>query len=201
MAHPDGSCTPAALSSMWLLALITGDWLAEDDWLSRHMYACRATMSYLQVICEQHRLVEQHLDMFANPPGDAATQSKKVSHHEHAPSPCPSSQPSGNKLTRQAPSPAGHCQTQRRYAWDRFMSGWMHLSVATLLIPYMCCSSVCVLQPPPKDPSQLPSFASSRVTLAASTGILDLVRCATEAALRDAQALQAVYVADLRHNK
>jgi hypothetical protein len=36
-------------------------------------------MSYLQVICEQHRLVEQHLDMFANPPGDAATQSKKVS--------------------------------------------------------------------------------------------------------------------------
>jgi hypothetical protein len=57
------------------------------------------------------------------------------------------------------------------------------------------------MQPPPKDPSQVPSFATSRVTLAASTGILDLVRCATDAAIKDAQALQAVYVADLRHNK
>lgn len=27
----------------------------------------RAIMSYLQVICEQHRLVEQHLDKFAAP--------------------------------------------------------------------------------------------------------------------------------------
>lgn len=27
-------------------------------------------MSYLQVICEQHRLVEQHLDKFAAPAAD-----------------------------------------------------------------------------------------------------------------------------------
>lgn len=27
-------------------------------------------MSYLQVICEQHRLVEQHMDRFATPPGE-----------------------------------------------------------------------------------------------------------------------------------
>lgn len=28
-------------------------------------------MSYLQVICEQHRLVEQHLDKFTAPPASA----------------------------------------------------------------------------------------------------------------------------------
>ena len=32
-------------------------------------FTCRAIMSYLQVICEQHRLVEQHLDKFASPSG------------------------------------------------------------------------------------------------------------------------------------
>jgi hypothetical protein len=37
-------------------------------------------MSYLQVICEQHRLVEQHLDKFASQPGQQAPDqvSKKM---------------------------------------------------------------------------------------------------------------------------
>lgn len=30
----------------------------------------RAVMSYLQVVCEQHRLVEQHLGKFAHPDVD-----------------------------------------------------------------------------------------------------------------------------------
>ena len=44
--------------------------------------ACRATMSYLQVICEQHRLVEQHLDKFAmsadEPSSNTMLKSKEV---------------------------------------------------------------------------------------------------------------------------
>ncbi|GFH15581.1 uncharacterized protein HaLaN_11831 [Haematococcus lacustris] len=36
-------------------------------------------MSYLQVICEQHRLVEKHLEAFTTAPGQAGLQGEECS--------------------------------------------------------------------------------------------------------------------------
>ncbi len=36
------------------------------------MLACRAVMSFLQVVAEQHKLVQQHMDSFTVLPDEAA---------------------------------------------------------------------------------------------------------------------------------
>ncbi|GAX75982.1 hypothetical protein CEUSTIGMA_g3425.t1 [Chlamydomonas eustigma] len=46
----------------------------------------RAIICYLQVICEQHKLVEEHLDKFANQPGQAAEQAQQKMTREDVPS-------------------------------------------------------------------------------------------------------------------
>ncbi|KAG2436697.1 hypothetical protein HXX76_006225 [Chlamydomonas incerta] len=92
----------------------------------------RAVMSYLQVICEQHRLVEQHLDKFAAP----ATEGE------------------------------GGLPIRGR----------------------------------PTDPNALSALVARRLGAAAVTGVLDAKYCGTPAALAELPKLQAVYVADVRHN-
>ncbi|GLC42496.1 hypothetical protein PLESTF_000760700 [Pleodorina starrii] len=92
----------------------------------------RSVISYLQVICEQHRLVEQHLDKFAAP----ATEGE------------------GGGPLRARPS----------------------------------------------DPHALSTLVARRLGAAAVTGVLDVKFVGTEAALAELPKLQAVYVADVRHN-
>ncbi|EFJ43577.1 hypothetical protein VOLCADRAFT_96185 [Volvox carteri f. nagariensis] len=92
----------------------------------------RAVISYLQVICEQHRLVEQHLDKFAAP----ATEGE-----------------GGGPLRAR-----------------------------------------------PADPHTLSHLVARRLGAAAVTGVLDVKYVGTEAALAELSKLQAVYVADVRHN-
>ncbi|GFR44942.1 hypothetical protein Agub_g6030, partial [Astrephomene gubernaculifera] len=92
----------------------------------------RWVMSYLQVICEQHRLVEQHLDKFA------------------------------------APATEGEGATPLRSR--------------------------------PSDPKALAALIARRLSAAAVTGVLDVKHCGTEAAVGELARLQAVYVADVRHN-
>ncbi|GLI66638.1 hypothetical protein VaNZ11_010474 [Volvox africanus] len=92
----------------------------------------RAVISYLQVICEQHRLVEQHLDKFAAP----ATEGE-----------------GGGPLRAR-----------------------------------------------PTDPNMLSMLVARRLGAAAVTGVLDVKYVGTDAALGELSKLQAVYVADVRHN-
>ena len=140
-------------------------------------------MSYLQVICEQHRLVEQHLDKFAAP----ATEGGQ----------------GGGVVTKEVRQLRYTCVRASGGNAGAVRGGGVQEVLRTPRHPLGTITTNRFLprQDLPTDPEALSALVAARFDSASTTGIIDLRHLGTPEALAGLPGLATmVYVADVRHN-